>query len=110
MAEEAQSSDRLGKRTMKFTHCPQSCHILQDQAQQLCSLDKEAEWSTLEQIHQAKVEAPAKKPVCTPKELVPPCYHSYLDIFSEKAASQFPLWKPGDHAIDLKDTFKLKKG
>ena len=41
---------------------------------------------------------------------MPPCYHSYLDIFSEKATSQFPLWKPWDHAIDLKDTFKLKKG
>ena len=62
-------------------------------------------------IHQAKVEAPAtKKPVCTPEELVPPCYHSYLDIFSKKATSRFPFRKPWDHTIDLKDTFKPKKG
>ena len=33
-----------------------------------------------------------------------------LDIFLEKAANRFPLRKPWDHAIDLKDTFKPKKG
>ena len=64
----------------------------------------------MEWIHQVKVEAPAKKPIRTPKELVPSCYHSYLNIFLEKAASQFPLQKPWDHAIDLKDLFKPKKG
>ena len=64
----------------------------------------------MEWIHQAKVQTPAKKPAHTPKELVPPCYNSYLDIFSEKAASWFLLWMPWDHTIDLKDTFKLKKG
>ena len=64
----------------------------------------------MEWIHQAKVETLAKKPVRTPEELVPPCYHSYLDIFLEKATSQFPLQKPWDHAIDLKDSFKPKKG
>ena len=52
----------------------------------------------------------AKKPVCTPKELVPSCYHSYLNIFSKKAASRFLLRKPWDHTIDLKDLFKPKKG
>ena len=95
---------------MKFTHCPQSCHMLQDQAQCLAALDEEAEQNALEWIHQAKVEAPAKKPVHTPKELIPPCYHSYLNIFSEKVTSQFLLWKPWDHAIDVKDMFKPKKG
>ena len=64
----------------------------------------------MEWIHQAKVEAPAKKPTRIPEELIPSCYHSYLDIFSEKATSQFPLRKPWDHAIDLKDLFKPKKG
>ena len=77
----------------------------------LATLNEEAECKGLEFIHQAKVEAPvAKKPVCTPKELIPPCYHSYLNIFSKKAASQFPLQEPWDHAIDLKDTFKPKNG
>ena len=77
----------------------------------LATLDEEAERKGLEFIHQAKVEAPVtKKPVYTPKELVPPCYHSYLNIFSEQATSWFPLQKPWDHTIDLKDTFQPKKG
>ena len=79
------------KGTVKFNWCPSSCHMLQDQAQHLASLDEEAERGALEWVHQAKVEAPAKKPTHTPEELMPPCYHSYLDIFLEKAASQFPL-------------------
>ena len=64
----------------------------------------------MEWIHQAKVEALDKKPTRTPEELIPPYYHSYLDIFLEKAASWFPCRKPWDHTIDLKDSFKLKKG
>ena len=95
---------------IKFTRCPRSCLLLHNRAKPLATLDDE-EREGLEYIHQAKVEAPAaKKPVRTPEELVPKCYHSYLDIFSEKAASRFPLRKPWDHAIDLKDTFKPKKG
>ena len=82
------------KGTVKFHRCPRSCLMLQDRAQRLASLDKEDEREALEWIHQAKVEAPAKKPTCTPEELVSPCYHSYLDIFSEKAASRFSLQKP----------------
>ena len=98
------------KVMVKFNRCPCSCHMLQDRAQRLAFLDEEAERGALEWIHQAKVEAPAKKPTRTPEELIPPCYHSYLNIFSEKATSQFPLRKPWDHAIDLKDSFKPKKG
>ena len=98
------------KGMVKFHRCPRSCLMLQDRAQHLASLDKEDEREALEWIHQAKVEAPAKKPVQSPEELVPPCYHSYLNIFSEKAASRFPLRKPWDHAIDLNDSFTPKKG
>ena len=95
---------------IKFTCCPRSCLMLHNRAKRLATLDNE-EREGLEYIHQAKVEAlVAKKPVRTPEELVPQCYHAYLDIFSEKAASRFPLQKPWDHAIDLKDTFKPKKG
>ena len=79
------------KETVKFHWCPRSCLMLQDRAQCLASLDEEDEREALEWIHQAKVEVPAKKPTHPPEELVPPCYHSYLDIFSEKAASRFPL-------------------
>ena len=98
------------KGMVKFHWCPRSCLMLQDRAQHLASLDEEDKREALEWIHQAKVEAPTKKPIRMPEELVPPCYHSYLDIFSEKAASRFPLRKPWDHAIDLKDSFKPKKG
>ena len=98
------------KGTVKFHWCPRSYLMLQDRAQRLASLDEEDEREALEWIHQAKVEAPAKKLIRTPEELVPPCYHLYLNIFSEKAASRFPLQKPWDHAIDLKDSFKPKKG
>ena len=55
------------KGTVKFNWCPRSCLMLQDQAQHLASLDKEAERGALEWIHQAKVEVPAKKPTRTPK-------------------------------------------
>ena len=98
------------KGMVKFNRCPRSCLMLQDRARCLASLDEEDEREALEWIHQAKVEAPAKKPVRSPEELIPPCYHSYLDIFSEKAASRFPLRKPWDHTINLKDSFKPKKG
>ena len=98
------------KGTVKFHRCPRSCLMLQNCTRHLASLDEEDEREALEWIHQAKVEAPTKKLTCSPKELVPSCYHSYLDIFLEKAASRFPLWKPWDHAIDLKDSFKPKKG
>ena len=64
------------KGTVNFLQCPRSCLMLQDCAQCLASLDKEDEKEALEWIHQAKVEAPVKKPICTPEELVPPCYHS----------------------------------
>ena len=95
---------------IKFTRCPRSCLLLHNWAKCLATIDDE-EQEGLEYIHQAKIEAPvAKKPVCTPEELVPECYHSYLDIFSEKAASRFLLRKPWDHTIDLKDMFKPKKG
>ena len=76
---------------IKFTRCPRLCHMLHNRAKRLATLDDE-EREGLEYIHQAKVEAlAAKKPICTPEELIPLCYHSYLDIFSEKAASRFLL-------------------
>ena len=78
--------------TIKFSRCPRSCHLLQNRVKHLVTLDEEAECESLEHIHQAKVEAPAvKKPTHTPEELIPPCYHSFLNIFSKKAASWFPL-------------------
>ena len=60
------------KGLVKFHRCPRSCLMLQDRAQHLASLNEEDEREALEWIHQAKVEAPAKKPTRTPEELVPP--------------------------------------
>jgi len=50
----------------------------------------------------------AKKETRMLEEMVPEEYHKYLDIFSEKEATQFPQSKPWDHKIDLKPTFRPK--
>ena len=52
-------------------------------------------------------EKPKEK---TPEELVPKEYHKFLKIFLKKESEHMLLWKPWDHAIDLKDMFKAKKG
>ena len=57
------------------------------------------------------LEVQQKKPKeKTLEELVPKEYHKFLKVFSKKESERMPLWKPWDHAIDLKDMFKLKKG
>jgi len=50
----------------------------------------------------------AKKETRTLEEMVPEEYHKYLDVFSEKEATQFPQSQPWDHKIDLKPTFQPK--
>ena len=37
-------------------------------------------------------------------------YHQYLKVFSKKESERMPIGKPWDHTIDLKETFKSKKG
>ena len=37
-------------------------------------------------------------------------YHQYLKVFSKKESERMPIRKSWDHAIDLKETFKPKKG
>ena len=37
-------------------------------------------------------------------------YHQYLKVFSKKESEMMLIRKPWDHAIDLKETFKPKKG
>ena len=46
----------------------------------------------------------------TPEELVLEECHKFLNVFSKKGSEWMPIQKPWDHAIDLKDTFKPKKG
>ena len=57
------------------------------------------------------LEAQQEKPVeKTPEELVPKEYHKFLKVFLKKESECMLLWKSWDHAIDLKDMFKPKKG
>ena len=37
-------------------------------------------------------------------------YHQYLKVFSKKESDRMPIRKLWDHAIDLKEMFKPKKG
>ena len=100
------------KGTVKMTHCPRHCHMLQPKSAFLASLEKE-EYDIQYQVHEtirvleAQQEKPKEK---TSEELVPKEYHKFLKVFSKKESKHMLLQKPWDHTIDLKDTFKLKKG
>ena len=99
------------KGTVKMTRCLRHYHMLQPKLAFLASLEKE-EYDIQYQVHEtiyvleAQQEKPKEK---TPEELVPKEYHKFLKVFLKKESKRMPLWKPWDHAIDLKDTFKLKK-
>ena len=86
--------------------------MLQLKSAFLASLEKE-EYDIQYQVHktihvlEAQQEKPKEK---TPEELVPKEYHKFLKVFSKKESERMPLQKPWDHTIDLKDTFKPKKG
>ena len=100
------------KGMVKMTCCPRHCHMLQPKSVFLASLKKE-EYNIQYQVHETicALEAQQEKSKeKTPKELVSKEYHKFLKVFSKKESKRMPLRKPWDHAIDLKDTFKLKKG
>ena len=78
----------------------------------LASFEKE-EYDIQYQVHKmiCALEAQQEKSIeKTPEELVPKEYHKFLKVFSIKKSEYMLLRKPWDHAIDLKDTFKPKKG
>ena len=54
------------------------------------------------------IEANLKKKEIPVKELVPPEYHEFLDIFDEEKANRFPESRKWDHKIDMKEGFKPK--
>ena len=86
--------------------------MLQPKLAFLASLEKE-EYDIQYQVHETihALEAQQEKPKeKTPEELVPKEYHKFLKVFLKKGSECMLLWKPWDHAIDLKDMFKLKKG
>ena len=78
----------------------------------LASLKKEKydiQYQVHEMIHVLEVQQEKPKDQ-TPEELVPKEYHKFLKVFLKKEFKCMLLWKPWDHTIDLKDTFKPKKG
>ena len=95
---------------VKMTHCPQSCYLLQEKSIILQTLEKEEvkqAWSA----HKIRVTLDKPKKVeKTVKELVPKEYHQYLKVFLKEELERMLIRKPWDHAIELKDTFKPKKG
>ena len=44
------------------------------------------------------------------ESILPTQYLLWKEVFEQKAAEQCPSKHPWDHAIELKDNFKLKKG
>ena len=51
-----------------------------------------------------------KKAEKTAEKLVPKEYNKYLKIFSKEELKRMAIRKSWDHAIELKDMFKSKKG
>ena len=95
---------------VKMTRCPHSCYLLQEKSIFLQTLEKEEveqAWSA----HKIRVTLDKPKKVeKTVEELVPKEYHQYLKVFSKEELERMSIRKPWDHAIELKETFKPKKG
>ena len=49
-----------------------------------------------------------KKKELSVKEMVPPEYHDFLDVFDEQKANRFPESQPWDHKIEMKEGFEPK--
>ena len=102
------------KGTVKMMCCPRHCHMLQDKSAFIQEVEEEEydnQYYVHETIHAMEAQQESQKPrEKIPEELVPAEYHKYLNVFSKKESECMPIRKPWDHAIDLKDTFKPKKG
>ena len=102
------------KGTVKMTRCPHHCHMLQDKSAFIQEMEEEEydnQYYVHETIHALEARQESQKPKeKTPKELVPEEYHKFLNVFSKKESERMLIRKPWDHAIDLKDMFKPKKG
>ena len=97
-------------REVMMTRCPHSCYLLQEKSIFLQTLEKEEvkqAWSA----HKIQVTSDKPKKVeKTAEELVPKKYHQYLKVFLKEELERMPIRKPWDHTIELKETFKPKKG
>ena len=94
--------------------CPRHCHMLQDKSpfiQEMEEKEYNNQFYVHETIHMLEVQQESQIPKeKTPKELVLEEYHKFLNVFSKKESERMPIRKPWNHAIDLKNTFKPKKG
>ena len=60
----------------------------------------------LEYIHTVNECVKVEKTV---EEIVPPAFHTYLDVFRKELSEQMPMCKPWDHAINLMPDFVPEK-
>ena len=95
--------------TVKMTWCSWTCHTLKVKPPFAWQIKSE-EQDSLAHILALKQEESATKTDSKPANLVPRTYHQYLKVFSKKESEWMPIRKPWDHAIDLKETYKPKKG
>ena len=76
------------KGTVKMTHCPRHCHMLQDKSAFIQEMEEEEydnQYYVHETIHALEAQQESQKPrEKTPEELVPVEYHKYLNVFSKK--------------------------
>jgi hypothetical protein len=94
---------------VQMTHCPWTCQTLKGKPPFARQIESE-EQDSLAHIFALKQDEPAPKTDPKPADLVSKTYHQYLKVFSKKESERMPIRKPWDHAIDLKETFKPKKG
>lgn len=99
------------KGVVKMDKCPPSCRHLQDKSKFMQHVEH-IEGIAAEKAYHLRAADISEKPkmLRTAEEIIPPQFHKYLKVFSEKEAERFPVKKPWDHAIDLKESFVPKKG
>jgi hypothetical protein len=95
--------------TVQMTRCPWTCQTLKEKPPFARQIESE-EQDSLAHIFALKQDEAVPKTNLEPVDLVPKTYHQYLKVFSKKESKRMPIRKPWDHAIDLKATFKPKKG
>ena len=92
--------------------CPCSCYLLQEKTAFLQCLDneeQEAAWNAYE-IYTMLDTSPITSSKKLTTELILWSLHKFLHVFQKHESECMPTQKPWDHVIDLKDTFKAKKG
>ena len=76
------------KGTVKMTHCPQHCYMLQDKSTFIQEMEEEKynnQYYVHETIHTLDAQWESQKPrEKMPEELVPVEYHKFLKVFSKK--------------------------